>query len=143
MDGFNLSVLLVEDNPDDIFITKRAHKKAKIKGPLYVVKNGEEALRFLFKKEEYKDSPTPSLILLDLKMPKVNGFEVLEKIKNNDSLKRIPVIVFTSSDQVEDIERAYKLGCNSYIEKKTRFEDYIEIMAEIKCYWFGICKIPD
>lgn len=139
------TILLVEDNPDDVFITKRAYKKAEIdKGAcLRVVNDGEEALKFLYKEEEYNEAPTPSLILLDLNMPKIDGFKVLEKIKNDDDLKRIPVIVFTSSDQLEDIERAYKLGCNSYIEKQSKFSDFKDVMVGIKCYWFGISKIPD
>jgi len=145
MERKSYTILLVEDNPDDVFITKRAYKKAEINRNtvLRVVNNGKEALKFLYKEEEYNDAPTPSLILLDLNMPKIDGFRVLEKIKNDDDLKRIPVIVFTSSDQIEDIERAYKLGCNSYIEKQSKFSDFKDVMIGIKCYWFGISEIPD
>lgn len=135
-------ILLVEDNPDDVLITKRAWKKGCIKNTLYVVNDGEEALLFLRKKAKYTDVPTPCLILLDLKMPKIDGFEVLENIKKDNVLKTIPVIVLTSSDRVKDINDAYQLGCNSYIVKPVDFEKFIKAVLEITEYWLVICKIP-
>ena len=90
-------ILLVEDNPDDIMITKRAFAKGRILNKLYVVQDGEEAIEFLRKRGKYKDVPTPTLVLLDLKMPKMNGFEVLEQIKGDKDLKSIPIVVLTSS----------------------------------------------
>ncbi len=124
-------VLLVEDNPDDVLIMKIAWKKRNIKTPLITVDNGEKALMFLNKQEEYKNVPTPCLILLDLKMPIVDGFEVLETIKSDHSLKNIPVIILTSSERENDFERASKLGCHNYIVKPTSFDDFIKIIDEI------------
>lgn len=135
-------VLLVEDNPDDVLITKRAWMKGQIKNQLCVVNNGEEALQFIYKKGIYSDAQTPCLILLDLKMPKSDGFEVLENIKKNDELKKIPVIVLTSSDRTADIERAYSLGCNSYIVKPVNFDKFIKALIDIEKYWLIISKIP-
>jgi len=143
VDGFfDYPVLLVEDNPDDILITKRAWEKGRIKNPLHVVNNGEEALQFLRKEGRYKCAPTPCLVLLDLKMLRMDGFEVLEEIKGDDELKGIPIIVLTSSDREQDVERAYKLGCNSYIVKPMDFENFIKAVVEIKNYWLTLCKMP-
>ena len=135
-------ILLVEDNPDDVLITKRAWSKGRIKNSLFVVNNGEEALKFLNKEENYTDVPLPCLILLDLKMPKMNGFEVLEVIKADDKLKNIPIIVLTSSNRYEDIDRAYKLGCNSYIIKPVNFEKFTKAITSLQQYWLNICTIP-
>lgn len=135
-------VLLVEDNPDDVLIAKRAWKKIRIKNPLYVAKDGEETLRLLYRREEFVDTKTPCLILLDLKMPRIDGFEILETIKGDIELRSIPVIVLTSSDRDKDIERAYQLGCNGYIVKPINFKDFIEAITEIKRFWLTLNKIP-
>lgn len=135
-------ILLVEDNPDDVFITKRAWKKGQIKNELYVVNDGEEALKLLHKDEEYLDVQTPCLILLDLKMPKMDGFQVLKNVKNDDELKSIPVIVLTSSDRINDIEQAYQLGCNSYIVKPVDFNKFLNAIIQIESYWLTISKVP-
>lgn len=135
-------ILLAEDNEDDIVITERALKKGKIQNKLYVVRDGEEAIQFLRKEGKYKDAPTPALILLDLKMPKLDGFGVLKEIKSDDDQKSTPVIVLTSSARDKDIERAYKLGCNNYIVKPINFENFIKTVVEINKYWLLISKIP-
>jgi CheY-like chemotaxis protein len=135
-------ILLVEDNPDDIMITKRAFAKGRILNKLYVVQDGEEAIEFLRKRGKYKDVPTPTLVLLDLKMPKMNGFEVLEQIKGDKDLKSIPIVVLTSSERDKDIEEAYKLGCNSYIVKPVNFENFIKTVVDIKEYWLSISRVP-
>jgi CheY-like chemotaxis protein len=135
-------ILLVEDNPDDVFITKRAWKKGQIKNELYVVNDGEEALKLLHKEEEYLDVQTPCLILLDIKMPKMDGFQVLNNVKNDDELRSIPVIVLTSSDRINDIEKAYELGCNSYIVKPVDFNKFLNAIIQIESYWLTISKIP-
>jgi len=136
------TILLVEDDMDDILITKRAMSKANIVCKLIIVNDGEEALKILRGEGENKDTTLPSLILLDLKMPKVNGFEVLKELKKDEKLRVLPVIVFTSSERSEDIELAYRLGCNSYIVKPVKFEDFIKVMEEIKRYWLEISEIP-
>lgn len=135
-------VLLVDDNPDDVLITKRVWTKVRIKNPLYVANDGEEALRLLCREGEYEDTPTPCLILLDLNMPRMDGFKTLEKIKGDAALRIIPVIVLTSSDRDKDIERVYQIGCNSYIVKPVSSKDFIEVIAEIKQFWLTLNKIP-
>jgi CheY-like chemotaxis protein len=116
--------------------------KAKIISRLIIVNNGEEALKFLRREGEYRDAALPSLILLDLKMPRVNGFEVLKELKKDEKLRVLPVIVFTSSEKNEDIELAYRLGCNSYIVKPVKFDEFIKVMEEIRRYWLETSEIP-
>jgi len=135
-------ILLVDDNADDILIAKRAFKECDIRNKVYVTYDGDEAIQFLRKEDKYKDVPTSGLVILDLNMPKVDGFEVLETIKGDDKLKSIPIIVLTSSSRPEDIERAYKLGCNSFIVKPVSYEDFIEAVMEIKRYWLSLSKLP-
>ncbi len=136
------SILLAEDNPDDIIITKRALEKGKVKNKLYIVHNGEEALHFLKRTGPYENAPKPGLVLLDLKMPKVNGFEVLKEIKQDKNLKSIPIIVLTTSAREIDIEKAYQLGCNNYIIKPVNFENFIQTVIKMKEYWLNISRIP-
>ncbi|HER54383.1 MAG TPA: response regulator [Candidatus Bathyarchaeota archaeon] len=135
-------ILLVDDSPDDIMIAKRAFKKSQIHNKIFVTRDGEEAIQFLRKEGNYKDVPTTGLVILDLNMPKIDGFEVLETIKNDEKLKKIPIIVLTSSSRYEDIERAYKLGANSFIVKPVSFEEFVEAILEIKRYWLSLSKIP-
>ncbi len=135
-------ILLVEDNPDDILITQRAWKKGLIKNRLYVVNDGEQALEFIYKKGEYADAPTPSLMLLDLKMPKVDGFEVLKTVKQDEALKKMPIVVLTSSRDNVDLDRAYGLGCNSFIVKPVGYDNFLEAVIDIQKYWIIICEIP-
>jgi two-component system response regulator len=135
-------ILLVEDNLDDILITKRAMAKGKISNKLFVVHDGEEALEFFKKQGKYKDAPTPTLVLLDLKMPKLDGFGVLKAVKSDETLKSIPIIVLTSSERDKDVDLAYKLGANNYIMKPVSFDNFIETILSIKYYWLTISKIP-
>jgi len=135
-------ILLVEDNEDDVIITRRAIEKGGIRNRLYVVPDGEEALNFLRKEGKYKDVPRPGLVLLDLKMPKIDGFEVLKQVKNDNDLKFIPIVVLTSSGRDEDVRRAYTLGCNSYLVKPEKFEKLTETVMEIDQYWLRISRIP-
>lgn len=135
-------ILMAEDNPDDILITKRAWKKGLIKNRLYIVNNGEEALEFLYKQGEHVNAPTPSLMLLDLNMPRVDGFEVLKVIKQDPRLKRMPVIVLTTSDREKDIQLAYDLGCNSYIVKPVNYDNFLRAVIEIQRYWIILNEIP-
>jgi CheY-like chemotaxis protein len=137
------SFLMAEDNPDDILITKRAWKKGNIKNKLHIVNDGEETLDFLYKKGEYVDAPSISLMLLDLNMPKMNGFEVLETIKKDTGLKSLPVIVLTTSNRDEDIQRAYDLGCNSYIVKPVNYDNFLKAVIEIQRYWILLCELPN
>jgi CheY-like chemotaxis protein len=137
------SILMAEDNPDDIMITRRAWKKSYIKNKLYFVKDGEEALDFLYKRGKYVDAPYISLLLLDLNMPKMDGFEVLETVKGDPELMQLPVIVLTSSISDRSIKRAYELGCNSYIVKPVGYDNFLKAIIEIQRYWILLCEIPD
>ena len=139
--SFEWPILLVEDNPDDALIAERAMSKGHVKSWLFIVGDGEEALKFFRKEGQYKNLPRPAVALLDLKMPKVNGFGVLEQVKRDDSLRSIPIVVLTSSDRDEDISRAYTLGCNSYVVKSTDFQEFAKIIEEVKHYWLEVSKI--
>jgi CheY-like chemotaxis protein len=133
-----LEILLVEDNPDDAALTKRAFKSHNLSNNLIHLKNGEEALNFIFNGAIF-DGKTftnfPKIILLDLKMPKVNGMEVLEKVKSDPATKSIPVVILTSSAEDPDIKRCYELGANSYIVKPVEFENFSKTVIELGMYW--------
>lgn len=131
-------ILLVEDNPDDIRITERALKEAKIINKLFIVRDGQEALDYLRHEGQYREhhiSPKPGLILLDINLPRVNGLEVLKIIKEDDNLKRIPTVVLTVSKRDEDIIRGYNHGCNSFIQKPVEFDKFVEAVKLIGLYW--------
>ncbi len=133
-----IDILLVEDNPDDIELTMRALKKGKIGNNIYVARDGEEALDFLLHRGGYSDKkkfPIPGLILLDLNLPKRNGIEILQKIKAEPILKRVPVIMLTTSKRDEDIMQSYDLGVNSYIMKPVEFDKFIQTIKNIELYW--------
>ena len=133
-----IEILLVEDNPLDAEMTMRTLKKHNFVNPLQWVKDGQEALDFLFCEGAYADRRAmewPKLILLDIKMPKVNGIEVLQKIKQDDKLRRVPVVILTSSAEQPDIEEAYRLGVNSYIVKPVEFGAFAETVAKVGMYW--------
>jgi two-component system, chemotaxis family, response regulator Rcp1 len=132
-------ILLVEDNPQDVEITKRALEKGQVKNRLTVARDGQEALDIL---DAIKGDDPPSLILLDLNMPRLNGIEVLQVIKADPNLRRIPVIVLTTSTREEDVVRAYDLGVNTFISKPVRFEDFMRVVMTIQEYWILIATLP-
>ena len=136
------SVLLAEDNLDDILITKRAWKKSNIKSKLYIVNDGEEALDFLKKRGKHKEVPNISMMLLDLKMPKLDGLEVLEYVKNDDQLKKLPIIMLTTSNRTADVLKAYELGCNGYIVKPIGFDNFIDAVNLIERFWLELSVSP-
>ena len=138
--NYNLvDILLVEDNPDDAELTIRELKKHNMAHNLVHVKDGEEALDFIFCTGKYKGSREieylPRLMLLDIQMPKVNGIEVLEKIKSNPITKMIPIVVLTSSNESPDIKKCYNLGANSYIVKPVNFDGFTQAIKNIGTYW--------
>lgn len=138
MEETALEILLVEDNVNDAELAIRALRKNNIANNIIHLKDGASALDFLFGKGEYEGrniQSKPKIILLDLKMPKVNGLEVLEKIKANELTRRIPVVVLTSSKEHPDVEKAYLLGANSYIVKPVDFESFHKIMKDLGTYW--------
>jgi hypothetical protein len=129
----NLPILLVEDNPIDVDLTLRAFKKNNLTNPVIVARDGEEALNWIAKWESGEQVPV--VILLDLKLPKYDGLEVLEAIKKHSEFKTIPVVILTSSSDDTDIDKAYKLGANSYIIKPVDFENFVAVAAQIELYW--------
>jgi len=132
-------ILLAEDDLGDQELTRRALKEGKIWNHLYVVNNGEEALDYLFRRGRYKDpatSPRPDLMLLDLNMPRVDGRQVLEQMRTEPDLRRIAVVVLTTSRQEEDIIRSYDLGCNSFITKPVDMGQFTKIIQTLEQYWF-------
>ncbi len=138
------NILLVEDNPDDILITQKALKEAKVINKLWIVRDGQEALDFLRHKGQYQDadtSPRPGLILLDINLPKINGLELLKRIKEDADLRRIPTVILTVSRRDEDIVRGYNHGCNSFIQKPVEFDKFVEAVKQISLYW-GLLNIP-
>lgn len=141
----SIDILLVEDSEDDIVIIKRAFKRLKLKNKLYVVRRGQEALDFIFHEGEYADSKhsTPGLILMDINMPGLNGFEVLERLKENPSSKPIPVIMLTVSDRDEDIVKSYMSGAVSFIIKPMNFESFVKVIEQFDIYWTLVSKIPE
>lgn len=132
-----VSILLVEDNPDDVLMVKRAFSRYNINNRLYVVRDGEEALDFIYRKGEYSkdDQPTPGVILLDINMPKMNGIEVLRKLKSDPEKKRIPVVILTTSRREQDKVESYHLGVNSYIIKPVDYGKFVEALTTINLYW--------
>ena len=132
------AILLVEDNPDDVALTLRAFKKNNIMNKVVIAKDGTEALDYLFCTGEYADrdiEDTPQIILLDLKLPKINGLEVLRKIRDDDRTKLLPVIILTSSKEQQDLLDGYSLGANSYIRKPVDFDQFIESVRQLGLYW--------
>ena len=137
-----IDILLVEDNPGDARLTMEVIKENKIVNNLHHVSDGVEAMAFLRKQGQYFDVPQPDLILLDLNMPKMDGREVLENMKQDDQLKRIPVVVLTTSQAEEDIFRSYDLHANCYICKPVDLDQFIEVIKSINDFWVSIVRLP-
>jgi chemotaxis family two-component system response regulator Rcp1 len=140
--GKPIEILLVEDNPGDVRLTVEVFKEAKMKNNLHVVMDGVEAMAFLRQEREYRDVPRPDLILLDLNLPKKDGREVLEEIKNDAALKSIPVVVLTTSKADEDVIGTYDLHVNCYIVKPVDFNQFIRVIEGIEGFWLTIVKLP-
>ena len=137
-----INILLVEDNPGDIRLTQEVLKEGKVYNTLSVVENGVQAISFLKKENEYQDVQTPDLILLDLNLPKKDGREVLFDIKNDPDLKKIPVVVLTTSQAEEDILKVYDLNANCFISKPVDLGQFIDVIKSIKDFWLSIVKLP-
>jgi CheY-like chemotaxis protein len=133
-------ILLVEDNPMDLDLTLRAFNKKKFSNTIQIARDGEEALAFFPRWES--GEPMPAVILLDINLPKVNGLEVLQKLKEHPVFRRIPVVVLTSSRENSDLSTAYDLGVNSYIEKPVSFNKFIEVAEHIELYWCLLNERP-
>jgi CheY-like chemotaxis protein len=136
----NNPILLVEDNPLDIDLTIRAFKSSNLINPIEVARDGDEALKYIKKWDS--GAAIPVVILLDLKLPKVDGLDVLKTMKEHPIYKTIPIVVLTSSSENSDIEAAYKLGVNSYIVKPVNFDNFLKVAGQIELYWCVINKLP-
>jgi CheY-like chemotaxis protein len=138
-----VSILLVEDNPGDVRLTQEAFQNCKSNIDLTVVMDGLEAIHYLKKENAYREAKTPDLILLDLNLPKINGREILEKIKSNPALKRIPVIILTTSSAEYDITNSYDLHVNGFINKPVDFDRFFDIIHNIEQFWIQKAVLPN
>jgi len=138
-------ILFVEDSEEDFLTVKRAFKQAGVKNSIYRVKTGDEALDYLFNKGKYEsedDYPKPALILLDLNLPGLSGRDVLQALKKDSSLKKIPVIILTTSNDEKDVDACYRDGANSYMQKPVEFQGFVEAISRLQDYWFEISILP-
>ena len=145
MNKKSITILMADDDPDDRLLTKRALEQNNIVNDFRYVEDGEQLLDYLYHRGKYSDhndSPRPGLILLDLNMPRKDGREALSEIKKDDSLRRIPIVILTTSKEEEDILRSYDLGVNSYITKPVTFQGLVDAMRTIGRYWLDIVKLP-
>lgn len=140
----SIIILMADDDPDDRMMAKEAFEENKLKNDLFFVEDGEDLMSYLLQKGKYtpQNAPRPNLILLDLNMPKKDGREALLEIKSNPELKRIPVVVLTTSKGEEDVLKSYDLGVNSFITKPVTFERLIQVIGKLNDYWFQIVKLP-
>ncbi len=142
IDVMPIEILLIEDNPGDVELTKIALEDSKISVNLNIVEDGVEAIAFLRREGKYANVPYPDIVLLDLNLPKKDGREVLAEIKADEKLKRIPVVVLTTSQAEEDVLKVYNLSANCYITKPVDFDQFVKIVQSIENFWFTIVKLP-
>jgi CheY-like chemotaxis protein len=138
-----VEILLVEDNPGDVRLTKEALKEGKVYSNLHWAKDGVEALEFLRRQGKFAAAPRPDIILLDLNLPKKDGREVLSEIKNDENLKRIPVVILTTSKAEEDVLRSYQLHANCYVTKPVDLEKFIGVVESIDKFWLTVVTLPN
>ncbi|HEX8825668.1 MAG TPA: response regulator [Archangium sp.] len=139
------SILLVEDNPDDVDLTRRAFQRAGLTQPLDVVEDGVEALDYLFARGAYTTragAPLPALVLLDLKLPRLDGHEVLRQIRAHPHTRFLPVVILTSSDEEKDLVESYSQGCNSYVRKPVSYTEFVEAARQLGVYWLVLNRSP-
>lgn len=137
-----IEILLVEDNPADIRLTREGLKEAKVANILHAVTNGRDALDFLHRRGAYSDAPRPDLVLLDLNLPGISGHSVLAEIKQDPGLLTIPVVVLTSSESEADIVKSYEEHANCFISKPVDFSSFLDIVSRIENFWFSIVRLP-
>ncbi len=142
-DHQTIHILLVEDNPGDVRLTQEAMKEHKVLNSLAVAYDGEEALDYLYRRGPHANAPRPDVIILDLNLPKKDGREVLAEIKEDPALKRIPVVILTSSREEQDVIASYNLHANCFITKPIDMEQFIHVVRSINEFWFTVVKLPD
>lgn len=145
MNAKHNTILLVEDDPNDVFLIQRAFRGANLANPIQVLKDGEEAIAYLDGRERYADRnqhPLPVLMLLDLKLPRKSGLDVIDWVRERPGLKRLPIVVLTSSRDHSDVNRAYDLGANSYLVKPVAFEALLDIVKTLNLYWLILNEPP-
>jgi len=142
LNGQLIEILLVEDNPGDIELTREAFNDSKIRNNIHAVGDGEEALDFLYRRGAHADAVRPDVILLDLNLPRKDGKEVLATVKNDPSLSKIPVVILTSSEAEKDIVKSYQLHANCYITKPVNIETFMEVVHSVEEFWLGVVKLP-
>ncbi len=143
--GRPITILMADDDPDDCMLTKEALEENRLANGLHFVADGEELMDYLYRRDKYKEpatAPRPGMILLDLNMPRKDGREALKEIKADPGLRRIPVVILTTSKAEEDILRTYDLGASSFITKPVTFESLVEVMKTLAKYWFEIVELP-
>lgn len=140
--GHEADILLVEDNPGDVRLTIEALRDAKVHNALHVAADGVEAMAFLRREGRYAEAPRPDLVLLDLNLPRKDGREVLAEIKGDPALRRIPVVVLTTSQAEQDVLRSYDLNCNAYIVKPVDLDQFIEVVRSIEGFWLTVVTLP-
>ena len=137
-----VDILLVEDNPGDVRLTREAFSRGRINNELHVVTDGESALDYLFQRGDFEDAPRPDLVLLDLNLPRLDGIEVLSEIKDDGGLRRLPVVVLTSSEAEEDVVRSYELHTNAYLTKPVDPGEFIDLVRTFEEFWFELVRLP-
>ncbi len=142
MEARPVEILLVEDSKGDIGLIEEVFEEAKIRNNLHIAEDGEEAILFLNNKEPFLDAPRPDIILLDLNLPRKDGREVLQEVKEDENLKKIPIVVLTTSKAEEDILKSYNLHANAYITKPVDFNQFIKVMKSIEDFWLQVVKLP-
>lgn len=142
-DAKPIEILLVEDNPGDVRLTRESLHDAKVHNHMLVASDGVEALECLRREGKYKNATRPDLVLLDLNLPRMNGFEVLDAIKEDPDLKRIPVVVLTTSQAEQDIIQSYNLHANAFVTKPVDLEQFIKVIKAIEGFWLEIVKLPN
>ena len=140
--GKLIEILLVEDNPGDVRLTQEAFRENKIRNRLNVVQNGEEAMNYLRKKGQYENAAKPGLIMLDLNLPRKDGREVLAEIKSDPDLRRIPVVILTTSESEDDVHRTYSLHANCYITKPVDMQQFVKVVEAVEHFWLSVVSLP-
>lgn len=140
--GEPVHILLVEDNPGDVRLTREAFREGRINNDLHVVSDGEAALDYLHQRGEYESAQTPDLILLDLNIPRLDGLELLERIRDDPELSHLPVVVLTSSEAEEDVIKSYELHSNAYLTKPVNHREFVDLVRTFEEFWFELVRFP-